>query len=174
VLGKKLLAVHTAVLAGIATLVAVAYGLAAVLMTVDIGIRALNVGALPWLLELTEYLLYAGTFLAAPWVLRQGAHVRVDVLAAGAPAPWSTRMEIATDVVGAMVSGVLICFGSVAVAEAWRDNTMQFKTWAVPEWILLAPIPVAATLLMIEFVLRAARVPGVVQPDADRTQRASI
>lgn len=158
---QRLFALHEAVISGLATLVAVAYGLAALLMTADIGLRAARLGALPWLLEATEYVLYGGTFLAAPWVLRKGAHVRVDLLVAGLPRRWSTAAEIGADAVGFFVSATFLWFGLAAAAEAWRENSMQFKTWAVPEWILLAPIPLAAGLLMIEFALRAARVRGV-------------
>jgi TRAP-type C4-dicarboxylate transport system permease small subunit len=130
-------------------------------MTLDIGLRAARLGALPWLLEATEYMLYGGTFLAAPWVLRKGAHVRIDLLVTALPRRASVAMEIGADVVGLFVSAALLWFGTAAAFEAWRENSMQFKTWAVPEWILLAPIPIAALLLGIEFALRAARVRGV-------------
>ena len=158
---KKLLAAHEAALSSLATLVAVAYGLVAFLMTLDIGLRAARLGALPWLLEATEYVLYGGTFLAAPWVLRKGAHVRIDLLVTGLPRRWSVAMEIGADLLGLFVSATLLWFGTAAALEAWREKSMQFKTWAVPEWILLAPIPIAALLLAIEFGLRAARVRGV-------------
>ena len=157
---QRLFALHSAILSGLATLVAVAYGLVALLMTLDIALRAARVGALPWLLEATEYVLYGGTFLAAPWVLRKGAHVRVDLLVAGLPRRWSTGVEVAADALGFFVSAAFLWFGTAAALEAWRENSMQFKTWAVPEWILLAPIPLAACLLMIEFALRATRVRG--------------
>ena len=158
---QRLLALHGSVISGLATLVAVAYGLVALLMTLDIALRATRLGALPWLLEATEYVLYGGTFLAAPWVLRRGAHVRVDLLLGGLPPRWSIAMEIGADAVGLFVSATFLWFGGVAALEAWRENAMQFKTWAVPEWIVLAPVPLAAGLLMIEFGLRAARVHGV-------------
>jgi len=157
---QRLFALHGAVISGLATLVAAAYGLVALFMTLDIALRAARLGALPWLLEATEYVLYGGTFLAAPWVLRKGAHVRVDLLVAGLPRRGAIGVEVAADALGFFVSAVFLWFGTTAALEAWRDNSMQFKTWAVPEWILLAPIPIAACLLMIEFALRATRVRG--------------
>ena len=123
---EKLFALHAAILSGLATLVAVAYGLVALLMTLDIALRAARLGALPWLLEATEYVLYGGTFLAAPWVLRKGAHVRVDLLVAGLPRQWSTAVEIAADALGFFVSATFVWFGAAAVLEAWRENSMQF------------------------------------------------
>ena len=46
----------------------------------DVIIRALNIGSMPWALEMSEYLLYGVTFLGAPWVLRAGGHVNVDIV----------------------------------------------------------------------------------------------
>lgn len=173
-MGQKLLAAYARLLEGIGTGVALAYLAAALLMALDIGIRAAGLGALPWLLELTEYLLYAGTFLAAPWALRKGAHVCMDLFATAVPAPWGRRVEVVADLSGAAVSIVLVVFGAAAVAEAWRDNTIQFKTWATPEWLLLLPIPLAGLLLALEFALRIARVAAVLPGAGAPRSRAAI
>ena len=39
-----------------------------------------------WANEVTEYVLYLITMLTAPWLLRQGQHIRVDIAAARDPA----------------------------------------------------------------------------------------
>lgn len=154
------------------------YGLALgaliALMCADILIRNLRVGSLPWLLELTEYIMYAGAFLAAPWVLRQGNHVRVDALLSAVPKRVAVRLEQLVDLVGLGVSLVLLAYGGYAVWDAFASNMMQYKTWTVAEGLLLLPIPVAAALLSIEFVLRLFRVKGVVVEVYDPTKRASI
>ncbi|MGE0735354.1 MAG: TRAP transporter small permease [Alphaproteobacteria bacterium] len=158
----------------VGSLVGIAYGAVAVLMTLDIAIRGLNLGALPWLIELTEYILYGGTFLAAPWALRLGAHVRVDLLLSSVRKSTALTLERIVDCIGLLVSAVFLYFGSVAVIDAWRENLTQFKTWSTPEWILLLPIPFAALLMVIEFILRIGRVPGTISTDYDPTKKASI
>lgn len=173
-MSKALLQLHGRAIAGLGTLVAVLYGMAAALMALDIGIRAVRLGALGWLPEAVEYLLYAGTFLAAPWGLRENAHVRIDVLVAAAPRRVAVALEIATDVLGALVAMTLVGFGTIAAHEAWRDKAMQFKTWVTPEWILLAVIPASGLLLLIEFGLRAARVHGVAPVPAETGVRISL
>src|SRR5262250_2493582 len=82
------------------TLFALALGALIFLMCVDIAIRNFRIGSLPWLIELTEYAMYAGTFLAAPWVLRLGSHVRVDVVLTSVPKRWAIRLEQLVDLVG--------------------------------------------------------------------------
>ena len=155
-------------------LVGVVYGLIALFMTVDIGIRAANLGALAWLTELTEYLMYAGTFLAAAWTLRKGAHVRVDVLLMLLPRRAAAGLEIAMDALGFAIATVFLWYGSIALADAWRNHNVQYKTWAVPEWLLLAAMPTAAVLLMIEFILRMRRAPGVLPDTTDPASKGGI
>lgn len=153
---------------------AVALGVLIFLMCLDIAIRNFRIGSLPWLIELTEYALYAGTFLAAPWVLRLGSHVRVDVVLTSVPKRWAVRLEQFVDLVGLGISLVLVCYGALAVWDAWSSNLVARKTWDFEEWLLLLPIPISGLLLAVEFVLRIARVKGVVSDEHDPAKRASI
>lgn len=162
------------VLDGIGGLVGIVYGIVALLMCLDIGIRAFNVGALPWLIELTEYMLYGGTFLAAPWALRKGAHVRVDLLLSSVKKSTALALERIIDCIGFLISGVFLVFGIMSVIRSWIGNNTEFKTWTTPEWILLLPIPIAGLLLMIEFALRIHRVEGAVSGEYDALNKASI
>ena len=153
---------------------AVVLGALIFLMCLDIAIRNFRIGSLPWLIELTEYALYAGTFLAAPWVLRLGSHVRVDVVLTSVPKRWAVRLERFIDLVGLGISLVLVYYGALAVWDAWSSNLVARKTWDFEEWLLLVPIPVSGVLLAVEFVLRVARVKGVVSGEHDPAKRASI
>jgi len=156
------------------TLFAIALGALIALMCVDIAIRNLRIGTLPWLIELTEYAMYAGTFLAAPWVLRLGSHVRVDALLTMLPKRAAARMEQIVDLVGLAISLVLVWYGALAVADAWNTDLVARKTWNFAEWLLLLPIPIAGVLLAMEFVLRIFRVRGVVGEDYDPSKRAGL
>jgi TRAP-type C4-dicarboxylate transport system permease small subunit len=118
--------------------------------------------------------LYAGSFLAAPWVLRQGAHVRVDAVLTALPKRYAVRMEQLVDFVGLGVALVLVVYGALAVIDAWAGNLVARKTWNFDEWLLLLPIPISGVLLAAEFVLRVARVRGVVADDYDPAKRASL
>jgi len=135
----------------------------AVLITIDVAVRSLRVGNLPWLNETSEYALYAGTFLAAPWVLRLGAHVRIDILATALPIHISRRLEQFVDVLGGSVSGTLFFFGCLGALEAYQFGHMQFKTITLPNWPLLSIFAFSMLLLVIEFALRFGR---AAQPDA--------
>jgi TRAP-type C4-dicarboxylate transport system permease small subunit len=118
---------------------------------------------MPWLVEVIEYLMYGGTFLAAPWVLRQGEHVRVDLVLSSVPKRVAVRLEQIVDALGFLVSIVMSYYGTALLIDAYRANFIQFKNLAVPEWILILPLPVGCAMLAIEFMLRFFRVRGDVE-----------
>lgn len=130
----------------------------AILVTVDVAARNLGWFNLPWLLEIAEYALYGVTFLAAPWVLHQGAHVHVDVLVKALPARSARLLDGLMNGVGLAVSLMLVYYGALATWDAYRLGSLIFKVLIVPEWTLLWIMPLSGALLAIEFVLRLRRV----------------
>jgi TRAP-type C4-dicarboxylate transport system permease small subunit len=135
-------------------LVAIVLFVIAMLMCLDIGVRAFNLGALPWVIEVAEYLMYACTFIGAPWALRQGAHVRVDIFVSGLPPRGARFVDRVVDIIGLTISLILLVYGVLAVIDAWRGDMRAFKTWTYPEWVLLLAVPISCALLCVEFVLR--------------------
>lgn len=138
----------------LASLVATSIGLFAVLIPLDLLIRSLGWGNMWWLYEGIEYVLYVGVFLAAPWVLRQGAHVRVDVLISNLPAPIAARLEQALDVIGAIISGTLCYYGVRITITDYVEDSLPDKLLAVPNWWMMAIYSVGCLMLVIEFLLR--------------------
>src|SRR5262245_52716535 len=51
-----------------------------ILVTADIVLRNVSRIGFPWANEVSEYALYAIVLLTAPWLLRRGQHVRVDLV----------------------------------------------------------------------------------------------
>jgi TRAP-type C4-dicarboxylate transport system permease small subunit len=171
---STLLPLFERLLSALSTLFALALGMLVAAMCLDVLIRFVSTGSLSWVTELTEYVIYGGTFLAAPWVLRQGGHVRVDILLLHLPRSWAIALERLLDAIGVLLSLLLAWYGAVSVRDAWRDNMIQFKTWNAPEWLLLLPIPIGCALLAVEFTLRALRVEGVVKDTVDVLDRPSF
>jgi TRAP-type transport system small permease protein len=161
-------------LAALCTAFAIALGGLIIAMTADIGLRNAGIGSFPWVTELTEYVLYGGTLLGAAWVLRKGGHVRVDALLVALPTRMARLAERFADICGFGVSVTMCWAGSLAVTDAWSNNMMQFKTWTVPEWLLLLPVPVGCGFLAIEFAMRAMRVEGIVGDTYSVLDRPSI
>jgi TRAP-type C4-dicarboxylate transport system permease small subunit len=126
----------------------------AILVTVDVALRNFGITNLPWVIEVGEYALYGTTFLAAPWVLHQGAHVRVDFLLAVLPRAFARAAGSLMDGIGLAVSLTLLVYGFQATHASWRHGSIIVKELAVVEWPLLAILPLSAALLAIEFTRR--------------------
>lgn len=140
-----------------------------VAITADVVLRNLGLGGAGPADELSEYALYLITVLTAPWLLRQGQHVRVDALATALPPALAWRLELAADALGITVSAVLVRTGWTVAAESARLGAVTIKTLSFPEWWLYAPLPIGFAALGIEFALRLRRLalaPNTVRNDA--------
>jgi TRAP-type transport system small permease protein len=126
-------------------------------VTADIALRNFSGGAIDWANEVSEYVLYLTTILAAPWLLRRGKHVRLDLILNFVPKPVAWRMEIASDILGFFACAVLVRYGAIMTHESWRLGSMTIKNLVFPEWWLLAPLPAIFLLLAAEFIFRLHR-----------------
>ena len=115
--------------------------------------------------ELSEDILYLMTLLAAPWVLRQGQHIRVDIILRMLPVRVAWLLEWIGDIVGLLCCLYFVWYGWLITAASYRAGSINIKTLVTPEWWTLTPLPIAFALLAIEFMFRMHRLtttePGV-------------
>lgn len=142
---------YGALLTGLAALAAVLIGLTALAITLDVVARNVGLGTLPWILEVSEYMLPLATFLVAPWLLRRNEHVRLDAVLMVARGRTAAVLELASNVVGILVCAVLVVCGVRAIANSMQQGAMVLKSVVFPEWWLYAPVPVCFLLLAFEF-----------------------
>jgi TRAP-type C4-dicarboxylate transport system permease small subunit len=142
------------------------------LVTADIVLRNVARTGFSWANEITEYALYLITLLTAPWLLRRGQHVRIDMMLATVPPRLAWLMEALADIVGFAASLVLVWYGTVMTLQSARLGSLTIKNLVFPEWWLLAPLPVCFALLALEFVLRFHRLMGA--PRARRIEATSV
>lgn len=144
-------AIFGKLLEGLAALAAILLGVTALAITLDVVARNVGLGTLPWILEVSEYVLPLATFLAAPWLLHRNEHVRLDVLLARLP--WLNHVA---NLVGLGACGVLVVYGVRTILNSAAQGSMVLKSVVFPEWWLYAPVPLCFGLLSIEFVRRLA------------------
>ncbi len=116
-----------------------------------------GVYSVPWANEVTEYALYLITLLTAPWLLRRGQHIRIDVLLRAMAARLAWYCEWACDFIAFACCAVIAFAGFEATAASMAIGSMVVKTLALPEWWLLAPLQACFVLLAIEILFRMAR-----------------
>jgi TRAP-type transport system small permease protein len=154
---QRIAVLHGWVVEGFAYIVGLMFGIGTALIALDVALRNLAGTGFPWLIDAIEYGLFIGTFLAAPWVLREGAHVRVDIVITTLPAGGAALLETLADLIGLAVCLVLLWYGIKVTLTAQALGSMVLKSIIFPEWWALAVIPLSSLLLAIEFVLRLCR-----------------
>ncbi len=146
---------------GLALLASLALLAMVAIICTDVLTRNVAVPGLPrgvaWSNEISELLLYAITLLAAPWLLREGRHIRVDIVLRALPTRAAYACEWIADVLGLLSCLWLVVYGASAAWKSQQSAALSIKTLVMPEWWFLAPLPICFALLAIEFVFRMRR-----------------
>ena len=158
---QRLSAAYGRLLAALALLGCAVLFAMMIVICVDVLLR--NVRLIPgvysvfWANEVTEYALYLITLLTAPWLLRQGQHIRVDIVLRVIPKRIAWYCEWLCDAMAFAVCIVIAYAAWKATLSSMAINAMVVKTLALPEWWLYAPLQATCALLAIEVLFRMAR-----------------
>src|SRR5499433_1704845 len=86
-----------------------------VMICADVLLRNVRIipglAGLEWSNEISEAMLYLVTMLTAPWLLRRGQHIRVDIVLRAVPKRLGWYFEWATDIVGLACCIVIAGYG---------------------------------------------------------------
>ena len=127
----------------------------------DVLTRNVAIPGLPrgiaWSNEISELLLYALTLFAAPWLLREGRHIRVDIVLRALPLRVAYACEWIADALGFVCCLWLVFYGASAAFKSFTSDALSIKTLVMPEWWFLLPLPICFLLLAVEFVFRMRR-----------------
>ncbi len=143
-------------------LAAASIGLIAIGIPLNLVLIKMQWGSIWWMYEAVEYVLYASVFLSAPWVLRKGAHVRVDVLTGALPSSLAIRLEQVIDALGALLCVVLCVYGTRAAMLEFEDGTLPDKDLRIANWIMVGVFAVSFAMLAAEFLLRLGRAAEII------------
>jgi len=127
------------------------------LIGADVLSRNVGLGGIAPSNELSEDIIYLVTLLAAPGLLRQGQHIRVDILLRVLPDTIAWLLEWVGDILGMICCLYFVWYGTRVTVASFESGALSIKTLIMPEWWLLAPMPVAFVLLGIEFLFRMRR-----------------
>jgi TRAP-type mannitol/chloroaromatic compound transport system permease small subunit len=110
------------------------------------------------LAELQWYLFGLAFLLGAPYALKKGAHVRVDVLYGGL----NERAQHHIDLWGTLLFLIPSCACAVwlsvdFVVASWLDNEWSNDPGGLPRWPVKPAIPAAFALLLLQGVSEAIK-----------------
>jgi TRAP-type C4-dicarboxylate transport system permease small subunit len=146
-------------------------------ITTDVFLRNVPIPGLPLGFaaahDISEYSLYFCTLLGAPWLLRLGQHIRVDIILRAIPRRLAWMCEWASDVLAMTGCATVTWMGVVMAFKSYASGAVQIRSVVIPEWWLLAPLPIAFALLTVEFGFRMWRLAhGPKEPRTDAVSAA--
>src|SRR2546423_3394894 len=78
---------------------------------------------LEWSNEISEAMLYLITVLTAPWLLRQGQHIRVDIILRAVPKPVGWGFEWLGDTLGLACCATMAWYGARAAFASFNAGS---------------------------------------------------
>ena len=142
---------------GLALLAGLALALLVGLLCLDVAVRYAQVVNIPWIGDAASIGLYAITFLAAPWVLRDRGHIAVDSVVKALPDGVQRVMRPAVNLLGAAVCVILTVYAIRVLLASYETGTQVFRMLVYPQWWLFTLPPLTFGLMAILFVRLAWR-----------------
>ncbi|MEW2914860.1 TRAP transporter small permease [Leisingera sp. JC11] len=144
-------------LTGLAVLSAAILAAITLVIPLNVLLRNLGLPVIYGALDAIEYGLMAAAFLGAPWVLRQNAHVQVDLITHGLPPRARRKVILAACLLGAATCAVLGWAGLQALLQSFARGSMVRTAFTFPEWWTLTVLPLSMALCTLEFLRKIFR-----------------
>ncbi|RJR41300.1 MAG: TRAP transporter small permease [Desulfobacteraceae bacterium] len=122
------------------------------IVSVEVFMRYFLRTPLVWSVEVCEYILFAIAFLGAPWLLKRGGHVNVDIVLVRLGQRMKNLLGLFASSIGVFVSAVIVWFSAVAAWECYTTGVVVTKTLTVEKYFFILLITLGYLVLMLEFV----------------------
>jgi TRAP-type C4-dicarboxylate transport system permease small subunit len=151
---KRPEAIFDGVVDGMAFFAAVLIVLLMLFISIDVILRYFFSRPLFWMHEMAEYALLYITFTGTAWLLKDDAHVKVDILMPFLSSNKKRVLDIAVGIIGIFIC-VVLTYEGVKVAWDHLERGVHSSTLlSFPKGPLLAIIPIGTFLLLIQFIRR--------------------
>jgi TRAP-type C4-dicarboxylate transport system permease small subunit len=124
------------------------------LICMDVTARTFRLFPTPWTLDIAQYMLYAITFLGAPWVLREDGHIAIEIFVERLPTRLRRRVARGSNALGAVVCALLVYYSARALWRSYAANNLVYQTFVFPEWYLYCLAPPVFLILLLLFLRR--------------------
>ena len=123
-----------------------------VIIVVDVSMRTAGLRPPVFSSAVSEYALIYMTMLAAPWLVRQRGHVRIDSFMTYLPTATRRNIERLL-IVFCIALCVLVTYLSARFAvDFWIKGAMDIRSIEIPRSLLFVPLTVGFALCAIEFL----------------------
>jgi len=150
---KGILRGYDLIIVGLAVAAGMLLAIVSAAIAADVTLRALGLPSVAWVVEVTRLSLIYITLLGAPWLLREKAHVGVEVLVEKLPPVARRRLGKAVCATCAAMCLLL----AYRAAGLTLESIGQWDAADLPRWARFAPLPVGFFFLGTEFLRLLSR-----------------
>lgn len=128
------------------------------LIIVDVGMRTLGMKPPLFTSAVSEYSLLYMTMFAAPWLVRERGHIRIDSFIYFLPKRATFLLERLIILLCAALCLVAVWYSAKFAIQFWQRGTIDIRSIEVPRSLLFVPMILGFALCAVEFlrmVLRA-------------------
>jgi TRAP-type C4-dicarboxylate transport system permease small subunit len=130
--------------------------------------RSLGIGMIRGMVDFAEHAMFNIAVLAAPWVLILNGHISVSIFVDSLQPKVAHLVHMLVEVIAIVLCAVIAYFSVEIFIESFILDELIFNELVIPEWWLLWQIPLAFTLMTIEFILRLVR---LIKPSASAANK---
>jgi C4-dicarboxylate transporter DctQ subunit len=124
----------------------------------------------PWIVEISSYLMLYITFLGTAWLQRKGGHVEVDLFTGRLKPRVRAAFKTITSLGGAVVGFILAWKGSLVTVDYFQRDVTAIGILNTPQFLLMGIIPIGGFLLLVEFLLQARQQARLALKETDTPQ----
>ncbi len=123
-----------------------------VFILVDVTMRTLDFKPFQFVSAVSEYALLYMTMLAAPWLVRQRGHVRIESVATYFPIVFRNLVDRILVVVCALLCLIAAYYSGKLGLDFFLKGVIDIRSIEIPRWLLFLPLTVGFSLCAIEFL----------------------
>jgi TRAP-type C4-dicarboxylate transport system permease small subunit len=151
---KGLFKLYDGLLGGLAAFAGAAFGALAFIVAYEVLKRWLGWRPPGWPVAVSEFTLLYATVLAAPWILRHSGHAQVTTLIVFLPPRTRLALGRVVSLLGALVCALVAWY---ALRVTLGAQGLEIRSFAMPKWVVYAPLPLGFLLLAVEFARHMVR-----------------
>lgn len=107
-----------------------------------------------WVVDVSTILQLYLTFFAAAWLLKEEAHISIDIVLSFLKPRHQFFLQVINSVLGAVMCAFIMVYGAIETWSSWKLDLHLDMPMEPPKWTLLIIIPVGSFLLFIQFLRR--------------------
>ncbi|MGD8561941.1 MAG: TRAP transporter small permease [Desulfarculaceae bacterium] len=126
-------------------------------VSIDVVMRYFFNSPIPWVLQVSEYILLYVPFLAAAYVLRSESHIKVDILLNHLSPRLQALLNLIASILGFAVIGTVTYYGARVTWDAYERGLVTMEHVKMPQFIVYLAVPLGSVLFAAQFLRRARK-----------------